>query len=211
MYTSENKVSRGILGHSVSHVKNREQRKVFALKSALIINIIMFLVEIIAGVSIMSVALKADSMDMLGDAMSYAISLYVLTQGLKMKACAALIKGSVMATFGLFVFVEAFHKIYEPSIPAYEVISSIGVMALFANALCCYLLVHHQNDDINMRSIWLCSRNDMIANFLVINAGLFVGISGSLWPDFVVGLLIALMFINTSLSIIRDSLKQLNR
>ena len=169
----------------------------------------MFLVEIIAGISIMSVALKADSMDMLGDAMSYAISLYVLTQGMRMKACAALIKGTVMATFGVVVFFQAFHTFYEPSLPAYEVISGIGLLALIANAICCYLLMHHQHDDINMRSIWLCSRNDMIANMLVISAGLMVGIGGTFWPDFLVGILIAIMFIKTALRIIRESITQL--
>lgn len=134
------------------------------LKIALGINAVMFVVELTAGMLAGSVSLIADSLDMLGDALVYGFSLYVITRSARMKAISALFKGSIMAVFGLFVLGQAVYKIFIPQVPVFETIGVIGLLALAANGLCLLLLWRHRADDINMRSVWLCSRNDIIAN-----------------------------------------------
>ncbi|MGD8568620.1 MAG: cation transporter [Gammaproteobacteria bacterium] len=184
-------------------------RQSATLKTVLGINAAMFAVELSAGLIAGSVSLIADSLDMLGDALVYGFSLYVIARGARMKAISALFKGSIMAVFGLFVLGQAVYKIFVPQLPVFEAIGAIGLLALAANSLCLILLWRHRADDINMHSVWLCSRNDIIANVSVLIAAVGVWYTGSGWPDIVVGLAIAVLFLRSAMSVLLASAKEL--
>ena len=132
-----------------------EQRRI--LQIVLWINLGMFVIEFGAGLLADSTALLADSVDMLGDAIVYGFSLYVVSRGSVWQARAALLKGAVMAAFGLGVLVEAVLKIVRGNVPSADVMGGIGLLALSANLVCLFLLRRRRADDINMRSAWLCS------------------------------------------------------
>jgi Co/Zn/Cd efflux system component len=129
------------------------------LKAALALNAAMFVVELVAGLKAGSVSLLADSLDMLGDALVYGFSLWVVGRGLLWKARAATAKAGVMAAFGLFVLGEIVYKLVAPQTPAFETMGAVGFLALAVNAVCFALLWRHRAEDINMRSVWLCSRD----------------------------------------------------
>jgi Co/Zn/Cd efflux system component len=175
----------------------------------LAINAVMFVVELTAGLLGNSVSLVADSLDMLGDALVYGFSLYVVARGAAMKARAALFKGIIMAGFGFFVLGQAIYRIVVPQLPVFEAIGAIGLLALAANGVCFYLLWRHRADDINMSSVWLCSRNDIIANVSVLFAALGVWLTRSGWPDIVVGLALAALFLRSALHVLRAAIKEL--
>src|SRR3989338_3126539 len=180
-------------------------RQSSTLKIVLAINAVMFLVELTAGLISGSVSLVADSLDMLGDALVYGFSLYVVARSEKLKAIAALFKGGIMAVLGLFVLGQAIYKILFPHVPAYEAIGVIGLLALAANSLCFFLLWRHRSDDINMSSVWLCSRNDVIANVSVLFAAAGVWYTHSGWPDILVGLALAVLFLRSSIFVLRGA------
>ena len=184
-----------------------EQRR--TLQLVLAINAVMFLVECGAGLLAGSTALLADSVDMLGDAIVYGASLYVVGRGGVWQARAALLKGGVMGAFGLGVLLEAALKIARGTMPDAGVMASVGLLALVANAGCLLLLRRRRADDVNMRSAWICSRNDVLANVGVLAAAGGVVLTGSVWPDVVVGLLIAMMFATSALGVIRDARRSL--
>lgn len=186
-----------------------QTRQASTLKIVLAINAVMFVMELTAGLLASSVSLVADSLDMLGDALVYGFSLYVVARGDRMKALSALLKGGIMAAFALFVLGQAVYKIIVPQVPVFEAIGVVGLAALAANLLCLGLLWRHRSEDINMRSVWLCSRNDIIANVSVLFAALGVWLSGSGWPDIVVGLGIAMLFLHSALFVIRESVTKL--
>lgn len=184
-------------------------RQSSTLKIVLGINAVMFVVELTVGLLASSVSLVADSLDMLGDALVYGFSLHVVARGARMKAISALFKGSIMAAFGLFVLGQAIYKIIVPQVPAFEAIGAIGSLALIANSLCLVLLWRHRADDINMNSVWLCSRNDIIANVSVLFAGFGVWFTGSGWPDVLVGLALAVLFLRSALFVLRGATTEL--
>jgi len=173
------------------------------------INAIMFFVELTAGILAGSVSLVADSLDMLGDALVYGFSIYVVARGTRMKAKAALLKGGIMATFGLFVLGQVVFKIVFPQVPVFEAMGTIGLLALAANSLCLVLLWRHRADDINMSSVWLCSRNDIIANLSVLVAAIGVWLTHSGWPDILVGLALATLFLRSALFVMREANREL--
>ena len=175
-----------------------KERQGQVLKAVLAINAAMFLFESAAGVMARSTSLLADSLDMLGDAMVYGFSLYVLSRGARWQAISALLKGLIMAGFGLFVFGEALYRVLYPAVPVAKAIGIVGTLALFANAFCLYLLWRHRGDDINMHSVWLCSRNDIIVNTSVLFAGAGVWTFSSGWPDTLIGLSIAAIFLRSA-------------
>jgi len=179
------------------------------LKIVLVINAVMFIVELIAGLLGNSVSLVADSLDMLGDALVYAFSLYVVARSSAMKARAALLKGAIMAAFGLFVLGQAIYRIAFPQLPVFEAIGAIGLLALAANSTCFFLLWRHRADDINMSSVWLCSRNDIIANVSVLLAAVGVWLTHSGWPDILIGLALAVLFLRSALFVLREAIKEL--
>lgn len=184
-------------------------RQSATLKIVLGINAVMFIVELTAGLLGNSISLVADSLDMLGDALVYGFSLYVVARGATMKAKAALLKGSIMAAFGFFVLGQAIYQIVFPQLPAFEAIGVIGFLALAANGACFFLLWRHRADDINMSSVWLCSRNDIIANISVLFAAVGVWITHSGWPDILVGLALAALFLRSALFVLREATKEL--
>lgn len=179
------------------------------LKMVLGINAAMFVVELTAGLIGGSVSLVADSLDMLGDALVYGFSIYVVARGARMKAKAALFKGGIMAAFGLFVLGQAVYKIVFPQLPVFEAIGAIGLLALAANSICFALLWRHRADDINMSSVWLCSRNDIIANVSVLLAAVGVWLTRSGWPDILVGLAISALFLRSALFVLRGAVSEL--
>ena len=179
-------------------------RQSSTLKIVLAINALMFVVELTAGLLGNSVSLVADSLDMLGDALVYGFSLYVVALGAVMKAKAALLKGAIMAAFGFFVLGQAIYRIAFPQLPVYEAIGAIGLLALAANSTCFFLLWRHREDDINMSSVWLCSRNDIIANISVLFAALGVWLTHS-WPDILIGLALAALFLHSALHVLREA------
>ena len=184
-------------------------RQSATLKIVLAINAVMFIVELTAGLLGNSVSLVADSLDMLGDALVYGFSLYVVARGATMKAKAALLKGIIMAGFGFFVLGQAIYRIAYPQLPVFEAIGVIGLLALAANSFCFYLLWRHRTDDINMSSVWLCSRNDIIANISVLFAAVGVWLTHSGWPDILVGLALAALFLRSALFVLREALGEL--
>ncbi len=185
-----------------------QQRRVF--HAVLWINVCMFILEASAGVLVHSSALLADSVDMLGDAIVYGFSLYVIGRGPVWQARAALLKGFIMASFGVGVLAHVAFKAVHGLGPTAEVMGVVGVIALVANGICLILLWQRRGDDINMRSAWVCSRNDVIGNMGVLLAALAVYFTGSPWPDIVIGLLIAALFIRSAISIIRESSQALS-
>ncbi len=185
------------------------QRRVLLV--VLVINAAMFIIEISAGLLAHSTALLADSLDMLGDALVYGFSLYVIARGARWQAISAYIKGIIMALFAMFVFFEAAYKIITPTLPVASTIGSIAMLALVANGVCLLLLTRHRGDDINMHSVWLCSRNDIIANISVLFAAVGVWGLGSQWPDVLVGLGIALLFMRSSVQVLRGAHRQLQK
>ena len=184
-------------------------RQSATLKIVLAINAVMFVVELTAGLIGHSISLVADSLDMLGDALVYGFSLYVVARGAAMKARAALFKGIIMAGFGLFVLGQAIYRIAVPQLPLFEAIGAIGLLALAANSMCLYLLWRHRADDINMSSVWLCSRNDIIANVSVLFAAAGVWLTQSGWPDIAIGLALAALFLRSALHVLRAAIKEL--
>jgi len=175
----------------------------------LIVNAVMFCVEGVGGMVANSTSLIADSLDMLGDALVYGFSLFVLARSTRWHARAAVIKGVFMLVFGMAVLGEAVYKILHPSMPVLVTMGAIGVIALTANLLCFVLLFTHRSDNLNMSSTWLCSRNDLIAN-----VGVLLAVGGSYllesrWPDIVVGLIIAGLFLLSAIDVLKQSFKAL--
>lgn len=181
-----------------------QQRRV--LRVVLWINLGMFLAELVAGIIAHSTALLADSADMLGDAIVYGFSLYVIARAPVWQSRAALLKGIIMAAFGIGIVVEVAAKLARGLTPEAAIMWAVALAALVANASVLVLLRRHRADDINMRSAWLCSRNDVIANGGVLLAALGVGLSGSAWPDILVGLGIAVLFATSAVGVIREAL-----
>jgi cation diffusion facilitator family transporter len=175
----------------------------------LIINALMFFIEFTFGILSRSTAVLADSLDMLGDATVYAFSLYVINRSSKWKASAAFLKGIIITLFGFYVLGEAVSKIISDVLPVAKTMGAVGFLALIANTSCLLLLLKHKDDDINMKSTWICSRNDIIANSGVLLAAFLVSWFESKWPDIIVGLAIAFVFLQSSFSILSESYKEL--
>lgn len=183
------------------------QRRVLQLVLAL--NAAMFVVELGAGIRGHSTSLVADSVDMLGDAIVYGASLAALGRGARWQARVALAKGLIMAAFGIGVLAEVGAKLSRGLMPAADVMGSIGLLALAANAVCLALLWRHRADDLNMRSAFVCSLNDVAGNGGVLLASAGVGLLESAWPDIAVGLLIAGMFGASAVGVIARARRQL--
>jgi Co/Zn/Cd efflux system component len=179
------------------------QRRV--LHIVLWINVAMFFAEFISGVLANSTALLADSVDMLGDAMVYGFSLYVVARGTVWQTRVALLKGLIMAAFGFGVLAQVIVKVLTGVAPSAGIMGGIGFLALTANGICLALLWSRRTDDINMRSAWVCSLNDVAGNAGVLVASAAVAFTGSGWPDIIMGLFLAVMFATSAISIIRSA------
>lgn len=193
---------------SACEVEKLRDRQRSTLLLVLWINAGLFLIEGTAGVLASSTALLADALDMLGDALIYGFSLYVVSRNALWKARAAAAKGWIMLLFGVAVLGQAIHKMLVPELPHYPTMGVIGALALAGNAWCLWLLWRHRAEDINMRSVWLCSRNDIVANVAVLGAGTAVWLLHSRWPDIVVGLAIAALFLSSAIHVLREAARE---
>src|SRR5690606_32842479 len=164
--------------NKVGELARLRERQARVLYAALAINGVMFLFEFIAGWVIGSTALLGDSLDMFGDTTVYALTLYALHRSDRARAGAALVKGSFMLLFGIAVIAEAIHKSVTSSVPEAGAMGVVGVIALAANTVCFLLLYRYRSSELNMRSTWLCSRNDLVANTSVIVAAAVVALTG---------------------------------
>ncbi len=176
-----------------------------ALWIALVLNALMFFVEIIGGSHARSVSLWADALDFAGDAANYAISLAVLSMTLYWRATAALLKGMTMAAFGIFVIVKVIWTWWLGITPEPMMMGAIGVLALVVNVFVALMLYAFRDGDANMRSVWLCSRNDAIANIAVIIAAIGVFGTGSMFPDLFVAFIIAYLGVSSGLAVIKQA------
>lgn len=192
-----------------SAVTQLRERQTATLRVVLLLNAAMFAVEFTAGLLAGSMALLADSLDMLGDALVYGVSLYLVGRDNIWKARAAIAKAVAMGLFGAFVLGQLLLKLIHPQVPVYEAMGVVGAIALAVNTACFMLLWRHRAEDINMRSVWLCSRNDIIANSAVLLAASGVWAVGSPWPDVVVGALICTLFLRSAFAVARAALEQL--
>ena len=176
-----------------------------ALWIALVLNALMFFVEIIGGSHARSVSLWADALDFAGDAANYAISLAVLSMTLYWRATAALLKGITMAVFGIFVMIKVMWTWWLGITPELMLMGTIGVLALVVNVVVALMLYAFRDGDANMRSVWLCSRNDAIGNIAVIIAAVGVFGTGTMFPDLIIAFIIAYLGVSSGLSVIQQA------
>ena len=173
----------------------------------LAINLLLFVGEFGAGWWADSSALQADSLDSLGDALVYVLSLWVLGGTLRQRTKAVFVKGGIQALFGLAVLVEVARRAWFGAEPAAPIMAVAASIAFVGNLACFVLLTRFRSDDMNMRSVWLCSRNDLINNIGVIGAAGLVAWLHSPWPDLVIGTLVALLFLRTAASVLAGARK----
>ncbi|WP_350336190.1 cation transporter [Coralliovum pocilloporae] len=176
------------------------------LWTVIALNGIMFAVELTAGVAARSQALQADALDFLGDTLTYGISLAVIGQSLAIRSTAALFKGFSLLVMGLFVFGATLYRVFVTGVPEAHVMGVVGFLALAANVISVLLLMKYKDGDANVRSVWLCSRNDAIGNVAVMLAASGVWATATGWPDLAVAGLMAVLFISSAWSILRQSL-----
>ena len=172
------------------------------------INAAMFAVEMGAGQMSGSQALKADALDFLGDALTYGISLAVLGASLRTRALAALGKGVSLLLMGIWVFGSTVYQVFYIGVPQAEIMGVIGFMALAANLISVMLLARYKDGDANVRSVWLCSRNDAIGNVAVMIAALGVWGTATGWPDLVVAGIMAGLFLNSAFQILTQAVRE---
>jgi Co/Zn/Cd efflux system component len=181
------------------------------LWAVLAINAAMFLVEIGAGVAAGSASLQADALDFLGDAANYAISLLVVGMALRYRASAAMAKGLTMAAFGSWVIATVIWHAAHGTLPSAFTMGAVGVAALAANAASFGLLWAYRHGDANMRSAWICTRNDVLGNLAVLLAALGVFGTGTGWPDVIVAAIMATLALQGAATVIRHSLSELRQ
>lgn len=197
----------GCCGHDarfdgVSDDYKRRLRIVIALNAA------MFVVEMTAGQLSGSQALQADALDFAGDALTYGISLAVIGASLQARTNAALFKGISLLLMGLWVFGSTVYRVFFVGVPTAEIMGVVGFLALLANLASVLLLVRYKDGDANVRSVWLCSRNDAIGNVAVMIAALGVWGAASGWPDLIVAAVMATLFLSSSFQIVRQGLEE---
>lgn len=180
-----------------------------ALWVALVLNAAMFGVEIFGGVGARSTALLADAVDFLGDAANYAVSLFVLPLGLLWRARTAALKAWSMAIYGLIVVGYMAYNVLHGVVPEPMTMGVIGVLALCVNAGVALMLYRFRSGDSNMRSVWLCSRNDAIGNVAVVVAALGVFGIGTGWPDFIVAGIMATLALSAAVSLLGQARREL--
>lgn len=176
------------------------------LRIVLGINAIMFLLVAAAALYGQSTALFADSLDNFGDALTYGLSLYAVSQGPTVKAKVALFKGALIFLAACAVLAQVSYKIFVPSVPIFEIMGAFSLLGLAANSLCVYLLWRHRHEDINMSSVWECSRNDIAANLSVFVAAGGVWLTGSGWPDILLALGLSCLLMRSSKRVIASAM-----
>lgn len=173
-----------------------------------LINFFMFMVEGLAGFLADSTALKADALDFLGDAATYAATLLVIGKPIKTRSLVALLKGLSLGAMAIFVLGFTLYRVFVEGEPQALTMGVIGFMALTANVISVLLLMKYRDGDSNVRSVWLCSRNDAIGNIAVMLAGAGVFATGTVWPDIIVAFIIAGLFMHSSIKITSQALSE---
>jgi Co/Zn/Cd efflux system component len=179
-----------------------------ALWAVIAINAVMFGVEISAGAFAGSQALKADALDFLGDSLTYGMSLAVIGMSVTTRANAAMFKGISLAAMGVWVLGTTVWQIFVLGVPRADVMGVIGLMALAANAASVVILMRFKDGDANVRSVWLCSRNDAIGNVAVMGAAAAVAATQSAWPDLIVAGFMAALFLSSAQQILKQALAE---
>ena len=192
-----------------SHRGNQAYRRVLWAVPA--INAVMFLVEIGAGLAAGSASLQADALDFLGDAANYAISLFVVGMALRYRATAALLKGATMGVFGLWVIGTIVWHTMHGTLPSAFTMGTVGLAALVANAASFGLLWAYRTGDANMRSAWICTRNDVLGNVAVLLAAVGVFGTGTGWPDVIVAAIMAVLALQGAAVVARQAAEELRR
>lgn len=198
----------GCCDHDCSMDALREKQR-GTLQLVLVINAAMFLVAAIAAVYGQSTALLADSIDNLGDAFTYALSLYAVSRGAVTKAKVALFKGAMILLAAGAVAAQIIHKLLEPTVPVFEIMGGFSLLGLAGNSVCLWLLWRHRDEDVNMSSVWECSRNDIASNLSVFVAAGAVALTGSGWPDMLVALALVALLLRSALRVTRSALNEL--
>lgn len=168
------------------------------------INALMFVVEMSGGALAGSQALQADALDFLGDTLTYGISLAVIGLSLRTRAIAALAKGISLFFMGLWIFGFTAYQVLVLGVPSAEIMGVVGFLALAANVVSVMLLLPYKDGDANVRSVWLCSRNDAIGNVAVMGAAAAVWATATAWPDLIVAAIMAGLFLTSSISILKQ-------
>lgn len=169
------------------------------------VNAVMFIVIVIAAFYGRSSALLSDSLDNLGDALTYGLSLYAVSMGDTTKARVALFKGGLIFLAACAVIVQIVAKLISPTIPVFEVMGIFSLLGLAANSLCLFILWRHRHEDVNMSSVWECSRNDIASNLSVFVAAGAVWLTGSGWPDILVASCLVLLLIRSAIRVITSA------
>ena len=190
-------------------IETLRERQRGTLQVVLAINLVMFFVIAAAAVYSYSSALLADSLDNLGDALTYGLSLFVVSRGTAAKARVALFKGVLILLAALAVIAQIAYKLAVPAVPIFEIMGVFSVVGLTANSACLYLLWRHRTDDVNMSSVWECSRNDIASNLSVFVAAFAVWITGAGWPDILVALGLVVLLLRSSIRVISSALREL--
>jgi cation diffusion facilitator family transporter len=172
------------------------------------INAAMFVVEMTAGALAGSQALQADALDFLADTTTYGISLAVIGASLRTRSLAALGKGASLLVMGAWVLGSTMYHVFVTGMPRAEVMGVVGVLALAANAASVLLLMRYKDGDANVRSVWLCSRNDAIGNVVVMIAAAVVWLTDTRWPDLIVAAIMASLFLSSAWQIVRQSVQE---
>lgn len=197
----------GCCGHDAKFdgVSDNYKRRLWIV---IAINALMFFVEMGAGRLAQSQALQADALDFLGDALTYGISLAVIGASIQARTNAALFKGVSLLLVGVWVFGSTLYRVFYTGVPAAEVMLWIGFLALLANLSSVMLLVKYKDGDANVRSVWLCSRNDAIGNVAVMLAALGVWGTATGWPDLMVAGIMAALFLSSAYQILKQALQE---
>jgi Co/Zn/Cd efflux system component len=176
----------------------------------LVINALMFLVILAAAVYGDSTALLADSLDNLGDVVTYGLSLFAVSRGAVAKARVALFKGGLILLAALAVVAQIAYRLVVPSTPLFEIMGAFSLLGLAANSICLFLLWRHRHEDVNMSSVWECSRNDIASNLSVFVAAGAVWLTGSGWPDILVALGLVWLLMRSSMRVIKSAMAELH-
>lgn len=176
------------------------------------INLIIFFVQFSAAIIANSSSLLANSIDMIGDVLAYAISIYTFNKGEKWNAGVSLVKGMIVFMFACFVLLDAIKQIFVPEgVPTSNLMLIFSLLALGANSICLWLLTTYQNDSLNMKSVWICSRNDILVNLSVIFTAGLVFYFRSRWPDIIIGLALTVVLFKSAIHIMKLSIPVLNK
>jgi Co/Zn/Cd efflux system component len=198
----------GCCGDDCSLDRLRERQR-GTLQIVLGINAVMFFVIVAAAISGRSTALLADSLDNLGDALTYGLSLYAVSRGAAAKAKVALFKGGLIFLAAVAVAAQITYRLFVPGLPIFEVMGAFSLLGLAANSVCLFLLWRHRHEDVNMSSVWECSRNDIVSNLSVFVAAGAVWLTGSGWPDLLVAIGLVWLLIRSSLRVVSSALAEL--